>query len=94
MAHRYYGGLFNLYNFEEESLMNYQFTGLNAQYDAQRNITGFLLQFNGRNDSTGEYLNGSVKITMEQFTAAGGNVEQINALIAPAVQALAGGTQA
>jgi hypothetical protein len=73
--------------------MNYQFTGLNAQYDAQRNITGFLLQFNGRNDTTGEYLNGSVKITMEQFTAAGGNVEQINALIAPALQAMVGTTQ-
>jgi hypothetical protein len=78
-------------NSKEESLMNYQFTGLNAQYDAQRNITGFLLQFNGRNDSTGEFLSGSVKITMEQFTAAGGNVEQINALIAPAVETLAGG---
>jgi hypothetical protein len=73
--------------------MNYEFTGINPVYDAQRNITGFLLQFNGRNDSTGEFLSGSVKITMEQFTAAGGNVEQINALIAPAVQALAG-TQA
>ncbi|EST11254.1 hypothetical protein [Sporolactobacillus laevolacticus] len=74
--------------------MNYQFTSLNPVYDASRNITGFLLAFNGRNDSTGEFLNGSVKITIEQFTAAGGNVDQINALIAPAVQTLVGSAQA
>lgn len=74
--------------------MNYQFTGLNAQYDAQKNITGFLLQFNGNNTTTGEFLSGSVKITMDQFTTAAGDVNKINALIAPAVQALAGSTQA
>lgn len=70
--------------------MNYSFTGLNPIYDGQRNITGWLIQFTGRNDQTGEYLNGSVKVSTADFSATGFQAEAINALIGPAVQAMVG----
>lgn len=71
--------------------MNYQFTGLTPVYDASKNITGFKLNFTG-SDSNQNYLSGTVQITMDQFTASGGDVAKINALIAPAVQTLTGTT--
>ncbi|TGA95604.1 hypothetical protein E4665_17810 [Sporolactobacillus shoreae] len=68
--------------------MNYQFSGIVPIRDAQGNVTGFTVSFNGRNNTTGDYINGSIHITVEQFTATAGNVDQINALIAPAISAL------
>lgn len=69
--------------------MNFQFTGINPVRDASGSVTGFNISFTGSQTSDGSYLNGTVHITTAEFTATAGNVDQINALIAPAVQAMA-----
>lgn len=74
--------------------MDYSFTGLNPVYDSERNITGWLIQFTGRNTETNEYLNGNVKVSTADFSATGFQASEINALIGPALQGLVGATQA
>lgn len=69
--------------------MNYQFTGLTPVRDTTGNVTGFKVNFTA-SDSNQNYLSGTIQITTAQFTATAGDITQINALIAPAVQSLVG----
>jgi hypothetical protein len=68
--------------------MNYSFSNIAPAKDPQGNITGWIISYTGNNPTTGDYQNGTIHVTLEQFTATNGQVSSINALIAPEVQAL------
>ncbi|WP_100489419.1 hypothetical protein [Sporolactobacillus pectinivorans] len=72
--------------------MNYTLNNAGFVKDGSGNYTGVILYYSGTDSTTGDNVNGSVHITLDQFTATAGQVSAIVALIGPAVQALVGST--